>query len=196
MQTERSTQEITKVNLEDSELLNIIIDQHSVSKILSQLGLIGSVKDEKIPVLVDKIRSRLEDLLGVETLFFEDTCLVKSDPTQMSASGVFGPEQDRRYEMPIGHIGRFGKTRVHDDVYIFWERRSISEYVHDGNGFPKRIINLLERLQSLGLPLGISLTVWTPAKLYHAGGVQADPILVIEFSPQICIGLMRWNPTL
>lgn len=154
------------------------------SKGLAKLALIDP-ENKNIADSRKQITEKIEELLMIESLYFEDISVVKT-----TASFNFDRNGVRAYPGV-----RYGVTRLHDDVCLFWERRILHDYAADGNGFPKKVVGLLSKIQELGLPVGLSLTVWTPLP-NSAVAVNTDPILVLEFTDNLCIGLMRWNPTL
>ncbi len=192
----------TKDDLFDVDLFD---DAQNVNKskrenALSRLGIVGVMEDEKkARTVAEELRMRLEDLLGIETLYFEKIYLTEQMILVPPHSYFRNKESGDSYKLPHApariHF-RSGFTELHDNQNLQWDRRSVSDYVRDGNGFPNRIINLLERLQKCGLPLGVSPTVWTPTLLLEQQATPADPMLVLELSDQLVIGLMRWNPTL
>lgn len=173
-------------------------DKHKRNSRLAGLGIVGKLKDEQAVLATEELKTRLENLLSIEALYFEDIHVFQN--TVDTPRNIFeeeSPEEWLQGEIaPESTSVRYGVTRLHDDAHLLWDRRSVSDYSRDGNGFPKRIIELLNGLQRSGLPVGVSLTVWTPASLAEQKGIQADPMLVLELSDQIVVGLIRWNPTL
>lgn len=76
-----------------------------------------------------------------------------------------------------------------------WERHTLARYVADGNGFPRKAVEVLEKLTTARLPIGASVMIWTPDRLTRApsAGPAPDPLLVVEFSNGLCVPLCRWN---
>lgn len=179
------------------------LPEHNRDKMsrLLRLGLIPTkASKEQRSSFLKKIEAALEEL-NIEPLFFEEVHIFKD-----IYSGLYfkyGKEDKEDWligrETPRTVTSRRGVTRLHDNAYVLWTRRNLMEYTADNNGFPKQVIDVLERLQDAGLPVGSSISVWTPAELpdeNRQATRMIDPMLVIEFAPNICIPLCRWNPSL
>lgn len=159
------------------------------------IGLIPiNLSADKAREAQEAIGEVLESDLRIEPLFFDDIYIWPASYDLESAKYTFNeksPESFRGHACPSVVHTRYGATRLHDDMWILWRRRTAQDYVRDKNGIPKKAQRVMEKLHALGLPLNASLTIWTPA--YDN---MADPMLVLEFADNICIGLCRWNPTL
>jgi len=86
-----------------------------------------------------------------------------------------------------------GITITDGDTSDVWARHTIARYVAEGNGFPRKAVKVLEKLNAIRLPIGASVMVWTPDRLTRVNpGPAPDPLLVVEFGNGLCVPLCRW----
>lgn len=158
-------------------------------------GALEAEDEAQLRRLLAAVNEALEEKMDIEPLFFEDIHVFADGVRLNNVFRNEHPEEWLQGEPMPQRLGcRYGVTRLHDEVRMLWDRRHVQDYSRDGNHFPKRILEVMAKLQSAGMPLSFSLTVWTPAQ-FDQTQPNPDPVLVLELADSACIALCRWNPT-
>lgn len=192
-----TTIETLPVPVIDVSKFEAMMPINSKAKKHAKLGLLLKEPDtEELEKFREIMSSCLEEIVGEEPLHFEDTHILRGGYN--TGSFTFNNRDSDAWlkgrVCPTETRYVCGVTRLHDDVHVLWDRRYLRDYIANSNSLPQRITELIESLQ-YRIPIGVSLTVWTPAPFANRQ-VEIDPMLVLEISDHLCFGLMRWNPTL
>ncbi len=165
------------------------------------LGLfLNDIPADKLEIARQDIHDHLEDEFNLEPLFFEDIHVFRHNYTLNHR--FYEPSVQKEPWLKKDNIcpkrvsTAYGVTRLHDDIHVLWQRRTLHDYVADGNSLPNSALAIIDKIAQ-HVPVGMDMTVWSPAPAPpEVPEMNIDPMIVLEAADKLCVGLCRWNPTL